>query len=134
MRDYLLCSARHSLVAAFTALRLMECCVKNIEAPVVFLKGSVRWIKQNRTYEGSGAVSARVKQVRKIRKRCWQRDGKFAGTMNLRIHAGENRGLRLDRQRGLRVSLRKNNSLAGDGVEVRSDSAVSTQESHAAGA
>src|ERR1700719_1157216 len=76
-------------------------------------------------------ISVAAKDVRSIGQILGQRHAKIVYLMELRIRARENGGMGRRSQRNLRVGVGKNDRLARQSIEVRSEPALRAQKTHA---
>ena len=114
----------------FAGLNWPEACIINIKAAIEAGSETVSGIQQDGTYKGGGAVTARVKQVRKIRKFGSKRSPQFARVMGLRVGAREDGGVRDHGERGLRIRTFEYDALLGERIQMRRQSTTRVKKSH----
>ena len=116
--------------AIFAGLNWPEACIINIEAAIEAGHETVSGVQQDGTHKGSGAVTARVKQVRKIREFRRKRSTQFAGVMGLRVGTRENGSVRHHGERGLRIRAFEDDALFGECIKMRRQPAMGVEKTH----
>src|ERR1700674_390134 len=124
--------------AAFNCLVSVFSRAPTVEARIVDVKSTLKaggrprfWVEDQRADKRRRMISAAAKDVRSIWQVLGQRHAKIVYLMELGIRAREDGGMGRRSQRNLRVGVGKNDRLARQSIEVRSEPALRAQKTHA---